>query len=147
MLQIPKVPTIRKGFSFGDVGRHELRQQLATEIRETIEALIASTYVPGWQGMFYKFRNCIEPGAQRDDARIPYPVTGPNDRHGTQIGCVYARLGWVVKLFWDFCFGVEINVGELRGYIHSLHEFATAGIDKCEVLGNPREGYWLGVTK
>jgi hypothetical protein len=142
-LRLPRVPT-PKGFHFEGVAEHQLRQALAGEIRETIKTLIASTYVPGWQGMFYKFLDAVEPGTERDDARIPYPALGPNDRRGTKIGCVYARLGWVVKLWYDLCFAGADNAALIREYLADLRSWAAAGFEKCRLAGNPLEGYWLG---
>jgi hypothetical protein len=93
--------------------------------------------------MFYKFINCVEPGAVRDNARIPYPALGPNDRRGTNIGCVYARLGWIVKLYWDMCFDGVNNAGPIRGLLADLRAWAACRIEKCKMVGNPRDGYWL----
>ena len=145
MLQMPRIPPA-KGFRFENVEAHQLRQQLAAEIRETIMVLIKSTYVPAWQDMFRRFADCIEPGSVRDNARIPYPVTSPNDRHGTQIGCVYARLGWVIKLYWDMHFDGVNNTGLIRGLLADLRAWAARGIDKCKLAGSPRDGYWLEVV-
>lgn len=143
MLQIPRVPTVKTGFYFEGVAEHQLKQQLAAEIRETIKALIESTYVPGWQEMLYKFINCIESGQVRDLARLPYPTNGPNSTAATPIGCVYARLSWTIQLFWSQCLDGTDNTAQIRTYLFSLRQIAMVGIDKCKMLGNPREGYWL----
>lgn len=144
-LQLPRVPA-PKSFRFDGVAEYQLRQTLAAEIRETVEALIRSTYVPGWQSMYYKFINCLEPGAVRDNARIPYPALGPNDRRGTNIGCVYARLGWIVKLYWDMCFDGADHAVTIRQYLADLRSWAACGVEKCKLAGNPRDGYWLEVV-
>ena len=145
MLQMPRIPPA-KGFHFENVEAHQLRQTLAKEIRETIEVLIKGTYVPGWQSMYYRFIDCIEPGGIRNDARIPYPALGPNDRRGTNIGCVYARLGFIIKLYWDMCFDGVNNTGLIRGLLADLRSWASCGINKCKLVGNPRDGYYLEVV-
>ena len=145
MLQMPRIPQ-PKGFRFENVEAHQLRQQLAAEIRETIMVLIKSTYVPAWQDMFRRFADCIEPGSVRDNARIPYPVTSPSDRHGTQIGCVYARLGWVLKLYWDTCFDGVNKSPEIHAHLSELRSWAACKIERCKVAGSPRDGYWLEVA-
>lgn len=146
MLQLPRVPPVVKGFHFEGVEAHQLRQTLAAEIRETIEALIKSTYVPGWQSVLYKFRDCVEPGQVRDPARLPYPVAGPNDTAGTKIGCIYARLSWVIQAFWSLCLdNATENAPRIRGYLEGLHEIAACGIDRCRIEGDVRHGYWLEV--
>ncbi len=149
MLKIPIVPPESTGFHFdaAAVQAHQLRQTLAEEIRETIEVLIKSTYVPGWQGMFYKFRDCVEPGSMRNLSRLPYQASGPNDTSGAKIGCVYARLSWTIQLYWDQCLDGKDNVVQIRTYLFSLRQIAMEGIDKCKQFGNPREGYWLGRSK
>ena len=144
-LQLPHVPPVVKGFHFEGVEQHQLRQTLAAEIRETIEALVRSTYVPGWQGIFYKFRDCIESGRVRDPARLPYQVQGPNDTAGTKIGCVYARLSWVIQAYWDLCLDGKDNAARIRGYLGDLREIATCGIDRCRLSGDVRHGYWLEI--
>lgn len=144
-LQLPHVPPIVKGFRFEGVQEHQLRQTLATEIRQTIEVLIKSTYVPSWQGVFYKFRDCIEPGRMQDLARLPYPTNGPNSTAATKIGVVYARLSWCIQLYWAQCLEGAGNTERLRNYLDDLRQWATVGIEKCEIKGNPKDGYWLGV--
>jgi hypothetical protein len=140
---IPKVPIVRRGFHFEDVTGHQLRQALAGEIREAIEALTRSIYVPGWQDMFYKFADCIEPGTVKTLTRLPYQTVGPNSTTATRIGCVYARLSWCIQLYWSHCFDGMDNVAQLRAYLQSLREIAARGIDKCRMLGSPGQGYWL----
>jgi len=144
MLHIPRVPTV-KGFSFGNVEAHQTRRALAVEIRATIEALLKSTYAPGWQGMFYKFIDCIEPGRERDLARLPYPSDSPNDRRGTNIGCVYARLSFLIQLYWSQCLDGADNTERVRACLNDLRGWAARGIDKCKMAGNPRDGYWLEI--
>jgi hypothetical protein len=147
MLQIPRVPSESSGFHFDAeaVQAHQTRQALAEEIRETIEALVTSTYIPGWQGMFHKFRDCIEPGAVRNLSRLPYQASGSNDTSGTKIGCVYARLSWAIQLYWDQCLDSRDNTALIREYLCDLGQIAAAGIDKGKMLGNLRTGYWLSV--
>lgn len=146
-LQLPRVPAPKTGFHFDGVAEHQTRQALVAEIRETIEALIKSTYVPGWQVMFYKFIDCLAPGTVRDDARLPYPTAGPNDRAGTKIGCVYARLSWVIQLYWAQCFEGADNTERIRYCLDDLQQWAARGVDKCRIEGDVRQGYWLGVLE
>jgi len=147
MLQIPKVPTVTKGFHFENVAAHQLRQDLAVKIRECIMTLIAATYVPNWQGMFYKFIDCIEPGTVKDLARLPYQARGPNDTTGTQIGCVYARLSWIIQLYWVQCLDAVDNTRIIRQYIDDLRKWAIHGIANCRLEGDIRHGYWLSVPE
>ncbi len=143
MLRIPKGPTVRKGFTFGNVTQYECKQALALEIKDTITVLAKSVRVPDWRDTFWKFRGCINPGSVRDPARLPYPATGPNDRAGTKIGCVYARLAWAIQLYWDVCLDGVDNAELIRGYLKDLRDWAAFGIDNCKLVGNPREKYWL----
>jgi len=146
-LQLPHVPPVVKGFQFTGVAEHQTRQALAVEIRQTIEALIKSTYVPGWQSMFYKFIDCIPSGTVRDLARLPYPVQGPNDTAGTKIGVVYARLSFIIQRYWDQCLDGTDNAARIRGYLGDLREIAAYGIDRCRLSGDVRHGYWLEVSQ
>jgi hypothetical protein len=143
-LSIPRVPPA-PGFKFEGVKEHKTRQALAAEIKETIEALIKSTYVPSWQGMFYGFMNCIEPGSVRNLSRLPYQAAGPNDTAGTKIGCVYAGLSWVIQLYWDQCLDGKDNTAQIRQHLADLRIPVACGIDRCKLCGSPRTGYWLSV--
>ncbi len=146
-LQLPHVPPVVRGFHFEGVAEHRTRQALAAEIKETIEALIKSTYVPGWQGVFYEFIECISPGTVWNAARLPYPVPGPNDTAGTKIGVVYARLSFVIQAYWSQCLDGADNTARIRGYLGDLREIAAYGIDRCRLSGDVRHGYWLSVPE
>ena len=145
MLQMPRIPQ-PKGFRFENVEAHQLRQQLAAEIRETIMVLIKSTYVPAWQDMFRRFADCIEPGSVRDAARIPYPVMGRSNHATTQIGVIYGVLSGVINLYWNMCFDGADTASEIRGLLADLRSWASCGINKCKLVGNPRDGYYLEVV-
>ena len=144
MLQMPRVPSVPKVFP--NVQAHQLRQALAAEIEECIRALIASTIIPGWIGTLYRFIQCIPPGSVQNLARLPYQAQGPNSTAGTQIGVVYARLSWVIRLYWDLCLGGCDNARVIRQYIDELRKWAACGIEKCRLSGDVRHGYWLEVS-
>lgn len=151
MLQIPHVPSIPKvsGFRFKGVVEHQTRQALAAEIKETIDALIKSTYIPGYIAGLRRYANIIDPGKIRPWQLLPYKSNGPNDRLGdTKIACVYARLSWVIQMFWNLCLDGADNAVAIRGHLSDLRTWAAAGIDNCKILGSPHDGYWLvGVTE
>jgi len=117
------------------------------EIRATCEALIKSTYVPSYQEMFRRYTMAVDPGEIRDPCRLPpYATQGPNDARGvSKIGCVYARLSWVLKLYWDLCLDGADNAPALRQYLTGLRAVAERGVEKCVMEGDTRMGFWLGV--
>ena len=147
MLQMPRIPQ-PKGFRFENVEAHQLRQQLAAEIRETIMVLIKSTYIASYADTLYKYADVITPGDVRDHARLPVPSARPNDMRDsrTNIAVVYARLSYLIQLFWDTCLDGTDNATEIRRHLMDLRAIASYGIDRCRRVGNPREGYWLEVA-
>lgn len=145
-LKMPRIPA-PEGFHFKDVAGHQLRRALAKEIRETIKILCKSVCVPGYPSTLQKYLAVIEPGAVKDPARLPVPSSGPWDMGGkTNIGCVYARLGWVIQLYWELCLNGANNTRDIRKYLADLRAWAAAGIDKCAHVGSSREGWTLEVT-
>ncbi|MEN6534506.1 MAG: hypothetical protein ABFD89_12635 [Bryobacteraceae bacterium] len=140
---MPSVPA-PKGFHFENVEAYRTRQALAAEIRETVEALIASTYVSGYLDTLRKYLAAIEPGTVRDFARLPVPASSPCDARGrTNIACVYAKLSFLIQLFWDQALDGTNNAGVIRGHLADLRAWAAHGIDKCVRVGNEREGWTL----
>ena len=148
MLNIPIVPAVTKGFHFEGVAAHQTRQALAKEIRTLLIDMRKQTVIRGYQEMFTKFIEAIEPGAVRNWSRLPYATAGPNDARGiTKIACIYARLSWIVQLFWDLCFGGKGSAMLLRHYIEDLRRVSAYGIDKCQMAGDERHGFWLEVPE
>jgi hypothetical protein len=144
-LRMPSVPAGKPPI-FADAKAHQTHQALATEIRETIETLLKNTYVPGYIDTLRKYLTAIEPGRVRDPARLPVPSMGPTSRVATNIGCVYARLSWLIQLFWDQVLDGADNTAQIRGYLIDLRAWAVCGIDKCRLVGNPRDGWMLEVV-
>jgi hypothetical protein len=144
-LQMPSIPSGKPSI-FAGAKVHQTRQALAAEIRETIEILLKSTYVPGYTDTLRKYLAAVEPGRVRDPARLPVSSTGPNSKAATKIGCVYARLSFLIQLFWDQVLDKTDNAAQIRGHLADLRAWATCGIDKCRLAGNPQDGYWLEVS-
>jgi hypothetical protein len=145
-MNIPHVPVVAD-FGFKGVAQHQLRQLLAAEIYSTCDTLIKTCVAPAWQEMFRKYQAAIDPGAIRDPTRLPpYATQGPNDPRGvSKIGCVYARLSWVLKLYWDLCLDGADNAPAIRQYLDGLRAVAQCGIDKCSMSGDCRHGYWVEI--
>jgi hypothetical protein len=141
-LQLPKVPA-PKGFHFAGVREHQLRQELADEIRQTIMYMVRQTYIPSYVDTLRRFLSVVESGEIRDPARLPYRASGPNDIHGTKIGCVYARLSFVIQLYWRQCLDGQDNAEHIRMYLAELRDTGKCGIDKCDMEGDIRHGFWL----
>jgi len=148
MLNIPIVPAVTKGFHFEGVAAHQTRQALAEEIRTLLIDMRKQTVIRGYQEMFTKFIESIEPGTVRNWSRLPYATAGPNDARGTtKIACIYARLSWVVQLYWDLCLDEKDYAGLIRMYVEDLHRVSAYGIDRCQMAGDVRHGFWLEVPE
>jgi hypothetical protein len=142
-VNIPPPPTL-KGFHFRGVAAHQLRQDLADEIRSVIKEWAKSIVTPAWLGTLYKFLDCIEPGTVKNSARLPWQAISPNDRVGTKIGCVFSRISWAIQLYWDQCLDGADNAAEIRQYLTDLREWCEH-FGRCVVKGSPKDGHWLEV--
>jgi hypothetical protein len=145
MLQIPRVPTVKPTFSFGNVALHQAKQDLGKEIIECLRWMQTRTVVPAYQEMLGRFIAAVPcTTGIRDPARLPYPASGPVDLRGTsKLGCMYARLSWIVQIYWTMC----IDGIDQSGYIHEhlawVRTVWERGVDKCKLIGSPREGWTL----
>lgn len=147
MLQMPRIPPAT-GFHFEGVQQYRLKQALAQEIRALLHDMRRQTITPGYQDMFLRFIDAIEPGEVRPFNKLPYATPGPNDMRGpTRIACVYARLSWMIQLFWDLCIDGKDNAALIRQYIEDMRRVSVYGIDRCRINGDERHGRWLEVPQ
>jgi len=146
MLNIPIVPAVTKGFHFEGVAAHQTRQALAEEIRTLLLDMRKQTVIPSYQEQFTKFIEAINPGSVRPFYRLPYPSSNPNDLRGqTKIAAVYAKLSWLIQLFWDTVLDGKDNADLIRRYLTELRQVSTYGIDCCRLSGDERHGWFLEV--
>ena len=144
---IPKCPSVKPPFSFGDVPLYQAKQDLGKEIVECLRWMQKTTVVPSYQEMFGKFIAAVPCTAGfRDPARLPYPAPGPAAPQGiSKLGCVYTRLSWVIQVYWSMCIDGIDHSDMIRGHLAWARAVWSHGVEKCKMIGSPREGYTLEV--
>jgi hypothetical protein len=142
---IPKCPTVKPPFSFGDVAQYQAKQDVGKEIIECLKWMQKNTIVPGYQEMLGKFIAAVPcTTTVRDPARLPFPAIGPAATSGTsKLGCVYTRLSWVVQIYWTMCIDGDDNTAVIREHLAWVRDVWTRGVEKCKLIGSPREGWTL----
>jgi hypothetical protein len=142
---IPKAPA--KGFVFEGAALHQAKQDLGKELVELFRWMAKTTMVPGYQDIFRRFGAAVPcPAGVRDLTRLPYQaIRGPCDTRGlSPLGCVYAEASFAVQLYWDLCIDGQLAEAEdIRQHIAHLRDVWDRGVDKCEWIGSPREGWRL----
>ena len=145
---IPKCPTVKPpAFSFGDTALYQAKQDIDKEIVECLRWMQRSTAVPSYQEMLGKFIAAVPCTSNiRDHARLPYQAISGADGKGTsKLGCVYTRLSWVVQIYWTMCIDGVDQSDMIREHLAWVRAVWTKGVDKCKMIGSPREGWTLEV--
>jgi hypothetical protein len=146
---IPKCPSVKSPpFSFGDVPLYQAKQDLGKEIAECLRWMQKNTVVPGYQEMLGRFIAAVPCTAGvRDPARLPYQAQGPAALSGTsRLGCVYTRLSWVIQVYWLMCIDGIDQSKVIREHLAWVRAVWSHGVEKCKVIGSPREGWTLEVS-
>jgi len=144
---IPKCPTVKPAFSFGDTALYQAKQDLGKEIIECLRWMQKATFVPSYHEMLGKFIAAVPCTTDiRDFTRLPYPATGPADVRGaSKLACLYTRLSWVVQIYWTMCIDGVDQSDMIREHLAWVRAVWTKGVDKCKLIGSPREGWTLEV--
>lgn len=145
-MKIPPPPTVNREIPiFGQAKAIAQVENMADAIRGLIKDFRSDTHLPAVQEMLTKFLGAVKPGPSVDVMRLPYPASGPNSNKGTDLGCLYTRLSWLIQRYWSMCIHGDETPEHLQQYIDDLRAIQIAGLRNCRVTGDERHGYWLEV--
>jgi hypothetical protein len=149
MLQIPRIPSVKPPFTFGDTAMYQAKQDLGKEIVECLRWMQKNTIVPAYQDMLGKFIAAVPCTSNiRDFTRLPYAASGPLDLRGnSELGCVYTRLSWLIQMYWDMCIDSNNRSLAIRAHLEWVRAVWSKGVHKCKIIGSSREGWTLEVLE
>jgi len=144
----PPLPTIPKPPLFPNARKMQTEKQLGDDIRDLCSRLAKSTILPGWQDVLWKFRGAVAPNGVCDNSRLPIPASAPNSSKPQPIACLYARLAWVIRCYWQLCVHGTEDEAHIRQYLNDIEPLLNGdrlevALDRCDVVGDERTGYWI----
>lgn len=153
-MYIPSAKTAKpKAPLFPQARKIQMEQRLGGDIQELCKKLAQAVRTPDWRETFWKFRDVMYPNGILDDTRLPVTCISPNANRKQAVLCVYARLAWIIRLYWKLCVTESGNEAHIRQYMAELDSLLAKGesleatLKRCDVMGDERTGYWLHIPE
>jgi len=154
-MKIPPPPQVKVDKPLFPAQRQRQEEQdLGKELRQLCTDLYRSTHTSGWQEMFLKFRDAVNPGGSCDVTRLPFVSVGPaGTKAGAPLNALYSMLSWTIQVYWHQVVKGEDHAEEIRSFMLALRRLIGYNIhmettlQQCKLAGDERIGYWIEVPK
>lgn len=153
MSKIPPPPPVKKSggklgkkIEFNNPKKHQTKQKLHQEIRQTLLDLRLSLSYANHREVIMRFVGVINPGSMGGDiTRLPYESSGPVARTASKSECLFALVSWVVQQYWDYCTKDKIvdEPARINIFLQKIKQITKNGLKQYQVVGNVREGFSL----
>ncbi len=143
----PESPKKKSGkkskIEFDNPEKHQTKQKLHQEIRQTLLDLRLSLPYANHREMVMGFIGTINPGSMGGDVtRLPYESQGPFARTASKSECLFAVISYVIQEYWKYCVENHPSI-HIKQNIEFLKNVTKNGLKQYQVVGNVRDGFSL----
>jgi len=140
---------LSKKIEFDNPEKHQTKQKLHQEIRQTLLALRLSLPYANHRETVMEFIGIINPGSMGGDVtRLPYESQRPKARTASKMECVFALISWAIQKYWEWCGEGKPDFdcplfGGIKEDLKLLQQITKNSLKQYQVVGNVRDGFSL----